>query len=75
MLESLLDEIPQLGQVRRAALLKRFGSVAAIRRATIKEIAEVPGIGSRIAEVILSNLAVDRTPAFDAKTGEILEGS
>lgn len=75
MLESLLDEIPQLGQVRRAALLKRFGSVAAIRRATVKEIAEVPGIGTRIAEVILSNLEVERAPAFDAKTGEILEGS
>lgn len=75
MLESLLDEIPQLGQVRRAALLKRFGSVAAIRRATVREIAEVPGIGTRIAEVILNNLEIERTPAFDAETGEIFEGS
>ncbi len=64
MLESLLDEIPQLGQVRRAALLKRFGSVAAIRRATIKEIAEVPGIGPRIAEVILSNLEIGAHPGI-----------
>ena len=75
MLESLLDEIPQLGQVRKAALLKRFGSVSAIRRANVKEIAEVPGIGTRIAGVILSNLEIERTPAFDAKTGEILEDS
>lgn len=75
MLESLLDEIPHLGQVRKAALLKRFGSVSAIRRASIKEIAEVPGIGTTIAEVIASNLEKDRTPAFDADTGEILEGS
>ena len=75
MLESLLDEIPHLGQVRRAALLKRFGSVAAIRRATVKEIAQVPGIGTRIAEVILSNLEMERTPAFNADTGEILAGS
>lgn len=75
MLESLLDEIPHLGQVRRAALLKQFGSVSAIRRATVKEIAEVPGIGLRIAEVILSNLEKERSPAFDASTGEILEGS
>lgn len=75
MLESLLDEIPQLGQVRRAALLKRFGSVAAIRRATLREIAEVPSIGTRIAEIILSNLELEGNPAFDAKTGEILEGS
>ena len=75
MLESLLDEIPHLGQVRRAALLKRFGSVSAIRRATVKEIAEVPGIGTKIAEVILNNLEKERSPAFDANTGEILEGS
>lgn len=75
MLESLLDEIPHLGQVRSAALLKRFGSVAAIRRATINEIAEVPGIGITIAEIIMESLAKDRVPAFDAQTGEILEGS
>ena len=75
MLESLLDEIPRLGQVRRAALLKRFGSVAAIRRATMKEIAEIPGIGLTIAEVIVRSLENERTVAFDAQTGEILEGS
>lgn len=75
MLESLLDEIPHLGQVRKTALLKRFGSVAAIRRASVKEIAEVPGIGSTIADVIATYLEKARTPAFDADTGEILEGS
>jgi len=74
MLESLLDEIPGLGQVRRAALLKRFGSVAAIRRASMKEIAEIPGIGPTIAEVIVKSLEKDREPVFDAETGEILEG-
>ena len=72
MLDSLLDEIPYLGQVRRSALLKRFGSVAALRRASLEEIAEVPGIGAVIAEVVLSYLGKDRMPAFDAKTGEIL---
>lgn len=75
MLESLLDEIPQLGEVRRAALLKTFGSVAAVRRATLPEIAQVPGIGARIAEVIQSYLSRDRDPTFDAGTGEILAGS
>jgi excinuclease ABC subunit C len=49
MLESVLDEIPQLGQVRRNALLERFGSVAAIRKAGREEIAATPGIGSKIA--------------------------
>ena len=75
MLESLLDEIPQLGQVRGAALLKRFGSVSAIRRASPQEIAQIPGIGTRIAEVILEFLEKERNPGFDAQTGEILEGS
>jgi excinuclease ABC subunit C len=74
MLESLLDEIPNLGQVRRAALLKRFGSVAAIRRATLKEIAEVPGIGEKIAQVVVTNLQKERSAVFDASTGEIIEG-
>ena len=75
MLESLLDEIPGLGQVRRAALIKRFGSVAAMRRASMDEIAEIPGIGPTIAEVIVRSLEKERTVAFDAQTGEILEGS
>jgi excinuclease ABC subunit C len=75
MLESLLDEIMQLGEVRRKALLKRFGSVAAIRRATREEIAQVPGIGSKIAELIVSSLQKEREPIIDAQTGEILEGS
>lgn len=83
MLESLLDEIAQLGEVRRSALLERFGSVAAIRRASVDEIAEIPGIGSKIAAVIVANLRKldkpDRpdnqgAPIFDAQTGEILAG-
>lgn len=75
MLESLLDEIPQLGEVRRRALLARFGSVAAIRRAGPEEIADVPGIGKKIAEVIVDALAAERNLVFDAQSGEILEGS
>ena len=75
MLESLLDEIPQLGEVRRKALLESFGSVSAIRRASKEEIGQVPGIGSKIAEFIVANLQQAREPIFDAQTGEILEGS
>jgi excinuclease ABC subunit C len=75
MLESLLDNITQLGEVRRAALLEIFGSVAAIRRASIEEIAQVPGIGSKIAQLIVSALRRGNEPMFDAQTGEILEGS
>ncbi|MFZ3022132.1 MAG: helix-hairpin-helix domain-containing protein, partial [Candidatus Nanopelagicaceae bacterium] len=75
MLESLLDEIPNLGQVRRGALLKKFGSVAAIRKASTVEIAQVPGIGPTIAHVIYTHLEKDSESSFDAQTGEILAGS
>ena len=56
MLESLLDEIPLLGEVRRRALLDRFGSVAAIRKANVTEVAAIPGIGEKIAAVIIASL-------------------
>jgi excinuclease ABC subunit C len=71
MLESLLDEIPQLGESRRTALLDRFGSVSAIRKATLAELETTPGIGSTIAGVIYSHLEKLSTPAVDMETGEI----
>ena len=54
MLESFLDEIPGLGQSRRDALLKHFGSVAALRKSDQNEIAKVPGIGDKLAAQIAS---------------------
>jgi excinuclease ABC subunit C len=47
--ESLLDEFPGIGQQRKAALLKRFGSVQRLRLATIEQIAEVCGFGGKAA--------------------------
>lgn len=47
--ESVLDEFPGIGEVRKAALLKHFGSVARLRRASAEEIAQVPGFGPRLA--------------------------
>jgi excinuclease ABC subunit C len=41
MLESFLDEIPTLGEVRRKALLEHFGSVGALRKASVEEIAQI----------------------------------
>jgi excinuclease ABC subunit C len=57
MLESVLDEIEQLGHIRRAALLDRFGSVGAIRKASVAEIAATPGIGEKIASIIWNHLS------------------
>jgi excinuclease ABC subunit C len=48
--ESVLDDMPGLGPVRRAALLARFGDMERIRRATPAELAEVEGFGGRLAE-------------------------
>jgi excinuclease ABC subunit C len=45
--ESLLDEFPNIGQRRKAALLKKFGSVQRIRMATVEQIEEVPGFGGK----------------------------
>jgi excinuclease UvrABC nuclease subunit len=47
--ESILDEFPNIGDRRKAALLKKFGSVQRIRIATIEQIAEVPGFGGKAA--------------------------
>lgn len=47
--ESLLDEFPGIGQQRKAALLKKFGSVQRLRSATAEQIAEVSGFGGKIA--------------------------
>ena len=77
MVESLLDDVPGLGEVRRKALLKRFGSLRKIRAATVEEIAEVPGIGRRTAEAIVAALAgrrAGRPVSVNTATGEIEEG-
>jgi excinuclease ABC subunit C len=47
--ESILDEFPGIGDARKAALLKRFGSLQRLRLATVEQIAEVPGFGGRTA--------------------------
>jgi excinuclease ABC subunit C len=76
MLESVLDDIPQMGRSRRAALLERFGSVAALRKASLHELALTPGIGQKIAEIIFEHLQQQREGAelqgVDMQTGEIL---
>jgi len=75
MLESLLDGVPQLGDVRRKALLDYFGSVSALRKASTDQIALIPGIGSKIAEIIAESISREKHEGFDAQTGEVLKGS
>ncbi|WFE41324.1 excinuclease ABC subunit UvrC [Micromonospora sp. WMMD998] len=61
MTESALDNVPGLGDVRRKALLRHFGSLKRLSTATVEEITEVPGVGRRTAEAILA--ALDGDPA------------
>ncbi|MEV4390099.1 excinuclease ABC subunit UvrC, partial [Micromonospora sp. NPDC049580] len=56
MTESALDNVPGLGEVRRKALLRHFGSLKRLSTATVEEITEVPGVGRRTAEAILAAL-------------------
>ena len=74
MLESLLDEISNLGEVRRAVLLENFGSIAALSKASLEEIAALPGIGPKSAESIVAGLANSASGYFvDTSTGGIIE--
>jgi len=47
---SLLDGVPGIGPRRRKALLQAFGSIAAMREATVEELAAVPGMTRPVAE-------------------------
>jgi excinuclease ABC subunit C len=77
MVESLLDDVPGLGEVRRKTLIKHFGSLKRLRAASIEEIAEVPGIGPRtataIAEAGAQTPARAKTVSVNTATGELEE--
>ncbi|MGH3476888.1 MAG: excinuclease ABC subunit UvrC, partial [Nocardioidaceae bacterium] len=82
MTRSALDEVPGLGETRRKALLKRFGSLKRLRAASVEEVAEVRGFGPRLAQAVVDALAIpgdeqsrDRRsmPAVNTATGELLD--
>ncbi|MDH6449125.1 MULTISPECIES: excinuclease ABC subunit UvrC [unclassified Streptomyces] len=72
---SPLDDVPGLGDTRKQALLKHFGSLKKLRSATIDQICEVPGIGRKTAETIAVALAqaAPAAPAVNTATGEIMD--
>ncbi|MEU3992107.1 excinuclease ABC subunit UvrC [Streptomyces platensis] len=72
---SPLDTVAGLGDTRRQALLKHFGSLKKLRAATIDEICEVPGVGRKTAETVAAALAgaAPPAPAVNTATGEIIE--
>jgi excinuclease ABC subunit C len=76
MVESLLDDVPGLGEVRRKTLIKHFGSLRKLRAASVEEIAEVPGIGrataTAIAEAVAPGDTARKTVSVNTATGEII---
>ncbi len=80
MTASALDDVPGLGEIRRKALLRHFGSLKRLRAATEAEVAEVPGVGPATAAAVVSALrspaaepAATQPAAVNVSTGEILD--
>jgi excinuclease ABC subunit C len=63
---SVLDEVEGIGETRKKALLKHFGSLDAIRRSSVEELRKVPGMSRRLAEAVLQTLNTD--PSSDPRT-------
>ena len=74
MVESILDDVPGLGEARKKAVLRQFGSLKRLRSATVDELASVPGIGPTVAQALVDALAASApAPAVNTATGEIVE--
>jgi excinuclease ABC subunit C len=74
MLESLLDQISGLGEVRRKSLLTHFGSVTALKSATLSELSAVPGIGEKMANTIIDQIKNQAEQVgVDMQSGQILD--
>ena len=72
MVESVLDQVPGLGEVRRKTLLAHFGSLKKLRAATVEEIAAVPGFGTKTAIAVKQALdALPQRESVNTATGEI----
>ncbi|MEM7183182.1 MAG: excinuclease ABC subunit UvrC [Spirochaetota bacterium] len=63
-LKSVLEEMPEIGAVRRKALLKHFAGTTKIEEASLEDLQQVPGIGKKIAEKIFRHMQ-DKTSEPD----------
>lgn len=74
MVESVLDGVPGLGEVRRATLLAHFGSLKKLRAASLADLQALPGFGATTAQAVLTALASQDAPvAINTSTGEVIE--
>jgi excinuclease ABC subunit C len=56
LMESPLEKIPGIGKKRRLELLRHFGSIENIRKATVDEIAKIKGFNKKVAEKVVEGL-------------------
>ena len=68
--ESILDDFPGIGDRRKAALLKKFGSVQRLRAASVDEIAQIPGFGGKAAAELKAFLEARSTAPAAAEAPE-----
>ncbi len=77
MVESVLDDVPGLGEVRRKVLMRHFGSLKKLRAASVDDIAALPGFGQRTATAIVDGAgrvsSRHASPGRQHATGEILD--
>ena len=74
MVESVLDAVPGLGEVRRRTLLAHFGSLKKLRAAELDQIAALPGFGPTTAQAVFDALRTEEPQvAINMTTGEVTE--
>jgi excinuclease ABC subunit C len=74
MVESILDDVPGLGEARKKAVLRQFGSLKRLRAASVEELSSVPGIGPTVAQAVVDALAASApAPGINTATGEVVE--
>jgi len=75
MVDSVLDDIPGLGPIKKKAVLAHFGSLKKVAAASVDELSMVLGIGPVQAEQIWQflNQENEQLPAVNTATGEIID--
>jgi excinuclease ABC subunit C len=74
MVESILDDVPGLGEARKKAVLRQFGSLKRLRAASVEELSSVPGIGPTVAQAVVDALVASApAPGINTATGEVVE--